>query len=148
MLKDVKRALRGLFNAEGQERIGTPLRERAAFKLQLGDLEIGCLELDEGMWEFKYSPAFIAQVATNGVQTLVDFPDHSKVYRSSELWPFFMARIPSLSQPRVQEKIEEQGLDETNASQLLQEFGEWSIANPFQLLLVRQEPSRAAGSAR
>lgn len=132
MLKDALRRL--LFRAEGQEKIGTSPREKASFTLQFGELEIGSLDLHDGTWEFKYSPAFQAQrTKDDAVQLLVDFPDAKKVYKSPDLWPFFMARIPSVSQPKVQQEIEQKGLDQHSAAQLLRAFGERSIANPFLL---------------
>ncbi len=137
MLKQVQDAVRRLFRAEGQEGITTPPGETATFTLQFGDLEVGSLELRDGVWEFKYSRAFRDQLDDGeSVHPLVDFPDSAKVYQSNELWPFFMARIPSVSQPRVLEEIERRGLDQTSASQLLQAFGERSIANPFRLRAV------------
>jgi hypothetical protein len=134
MLKYAAHVVRGWFGGEGQEEIGTSPKERASFTLQLDQLEIGYLDLNEGVWEFKYSQAFIAQIGSEeGVQPLVDFPDVRRTYRSQDLWPFFMARIPSVSQPRVIEEIERRGIDERSASQLLRAFGERSIANPFLL---------------
>lgn len=134
MLKHATRVVVGWFRSEGQEDIGTSPAERALFTLQFEQLTIGSLGLRDGVWEFKYSPEFRAQIEPeDGVQPLVDFPDVTRVYRSSDLWPFFMARIPSVSQPRVLEEIERRGLDQTSASQLLRAFGERSIANPFRL---------------
>lgn len=139
MLKQLKdttsRLARRLFGDEGQEGIATSVHEDADFTLQFGQLEVGSLHVRSGVWEFRYSTEFQAQLTkTDGVQPLVDFPDASKAYRSKELWPFFMARIPSISQPRVQEEIERQGLDQTSPVQLLRAFGERSIANPFLLI--------------
>ncbi len=126
--------IKSWFRAEGQERITTSSSEKAGFALQLGELPIGTLELREGVWTFRYSPEFQSQLqAETPIQPLVDFPDPKKVYKSTELWPFFMARIPSVSQPKVQREIQTKGLDENSATQLLRAFGERSIANPFVL---------------
>lgn len=134
MLKHAARVVAGWFRGEGQENMGTSPDERALFILQLDELTIGSLTLRDGVWEFEYSPEFRAQPSNEiGVQPLVDFPDVEKVYRSPDLWPFFLARIPSVSQPRVLEEIERRGLDQKSASQLLRAFGERSIANPFLL---------------
>lgn len=134
MLKKAARFVVDWFRGEGQEGIVTSPSETALFVLQYEELTIGTLRLHDGVWEFKYAPEFQSQLGRDdGVQPLVDFPDAQRVYESSELWPFFMARIPSVSQPRVLEEIERLGLDQTSASQLLRAFGQRSIANPFVL---------------
>ena len=134
MLKNAARAVVGWFRGEGQEDIGTSQTEKALFTLLFEQLIVGTLELRDGVWVFKYSPEFEAQLDhEDSVRPLVDFPDVTKTYKSRDLWPFFMARIPSISQPRVLEEIQRQGLDQTSASQLLRAFGERSIANPFLL---------------
>jgi hypothetical protein len=138
MLRDAaqaaQRAVRHWFREEGQENIGTSSEEQATFVLQFGALVVGTLQLLEGHWEFNYSEAFRSQLAQGaGVQPLVEFPDVTRTYRSPELWPFFQARIPSVSQPRVLEEIERKGLDQRSAAELLKAFGERSIANPFLL---------------
>jgi hypothetical protein len=122
------------FRAEGQEEIGTRPDERASFTLLFGELKVGSLDLRDGIWEFRYSPEFRAQVRTpGGLDPLVDFPDPDRVYRSDDLWPFFIARIPSVAQPQVLAEIQRRGLDQRSAPQLLRAFGERSIANPFLL---------------
>lgn len=127
--------IRQLFRPEGQAQVATPDHEPATFILRYGNLEVGSLHLREGEWMFEYSPSFRDQLARPaGVQPLLEFPDVQRTYRSAELWPFFLARIPSAAQPQVQEEIDRRGLDATNAAQLLKAFGERSIANPFLLL--------------
>ena len=137
MIKATKKATKSLIRwlkAEGQEGIETPQTEEATFRLDFGDLEVGTLELRAGVWEFRYSDTFRHQVGTEGgVRPLIDFPDVSKPYRSDELWPFFMARIPSPAQPRILAEITRRGIDRTSTLDLLRAFGEWSIANPFRL---------------
>lgn len=127
--------IRQLFRSEGQEQVRTTDHEQAAFVLRYGSLEVGSLRLRGGEWEFEYSSPFRAQVKEpTGVQPLLEFPDIHRTYKSTELWPFFLARIPSAAQPQVREEIARQGLDATSAAQLLKAFGERSIANPFLLL--------------
>jgi HipA-like protein len=119
------------YRTDGHQGIETPVHEDATFQLHYGDLPIGVLQLHEGWWIFRYSPEFIGQ---GDVQPLVDFPNVHKTYRSASLWPFFMARIPSLAQPQVRETIKQEGLDEHSDVQLLRRFGRRTIANPFVLL--------------
>lgn len=130
----LKEALRRLFRGEGNEELGAHPDERASFTLFFVDLPIGSLELTDGIWVFTYSPQFRRQVASpGGLAPLVDFPDPNKVYRSPDLWPFFIARIPSVAQPQVLAEIKQRGLDERSAPQLLRAFGEKVISNPFLL---------------
>lgn len=130
MLDRLKRAWK-MLRAEGQEEIVTPADVETEFTLTYGDLVIGHLRLEGGRWEFRYSEDFRAQTS---VQPLIDFPDVDKTYSAKALWPFFMARIPSLSQPLVREAVEREGLDEHSDVQLLRRFGERSISNPFVLV--------------
>ena len=123
-------ALKKLFRQEGHEHILTPQHEKARFELRYGDLAMGHLWLDEGVWHFAYTPEFRRQEA---VKPLVDFPDTAKQYTSQALWPFFQFRIPSLEQPAVQRAIEEKALDEHDEVQLLRAFGKTTISNPFVL---------------
>lgn len=115
---------------EGHEGIATPNNVHAVFELTYDTLPVGQLELRDGVWEFRYSSAFRSQ---SEVRPLIDFPDKDRVYQNHTLWPFFMARIPSVAQPRVREVIEEEGLDEHSDVQLLARFGKRTIANPFIL---------------
>jgi HipA-like protein len=124
------RQILGLLRPEGHEGIVTPGTEHAQFLLRYGDLLVGTLRLQDGTWEFEYSPEFRDQSV---VKPLVDFPAADKRYRAEELWPFFMARIPSLAQPKVRRAIEEEGLDAHSDVQLLRRFGQQTIANPFVL---------------
>ena len=134
MLKRTRKVLQRLFRAEDRQDLATPSSEVARFLLQFDELEVGTLGLSEGVWEFRYTPQFRSQMAAEGgVHPLIDFPDVNRVYRSEELWPFFMARIPSISQPQILEEIQKKGLDKKNPVQLLRAFGERSIANPFLL---------------
>lgn len=57
----------------------------------------------------------------------------AQAYTSEELYPFFIQRIPSLSQPKVKEVIEKEKIDQTNIVELLKKFGRLSINNPFKL---------------
>ena len=131
MLVGIWKGLRSLFLPEGNEQLETPKGVRATFELRYGELTVGFLHLEDGMWEFRYSDAFRAQ---DTVRPLIDFPDVSKVYRQEELWPFFWARIPSLAQPKVQEVIAKEGIDARNEVELLRYFGRRTIADPFLLI--------------
>lgn len=134
MLEALKRLLLQ-YRAEGQEALHTPKFEDATFALTYGELVVGYLYLRGGAWEFNYSPEFKAQ---SQVQPLVDFPDLEKTYHAHALWPFFMARIPSLTQPQVKDVMAKEGLDENSDVALLRRFGNRSISNPFVLLEIAE----------
>ncbi len=104
--------------------------EYAHFTISYKDLKIGSLELNEGLWHFSYSDSFKNQAQ---LPPLPDFPDVQKVYTKDELWPFFIIRIPSLKQPKVQKIISKENIDASSQVELLKRFGEKSISNPFQL---------------
>lgn len=118
------------FLPQGLEKSKVKEDEYAQFTILYKGLEIGTLELKEGMWHFSYSDEFKEQ---DQISPLPDFPDTNKVYTSDELWPFFIIRIPSLKQPKVQKIISKEHIDSTSQVELLKRFGEKSISNPFQL---------------
>lgn len=131
--KQIEKAWKNIWNTEEQEDFVTPASLKIVFELKYKDLIIGTLELNESKWIFKYSEIFKGQ---DELKPLPDFPNIDKVYMNEELYPFFLIRIPSLKQPRVQKEIEENQLDSSNAVELLKHFGRKSIANPFDLLAI------------
>lgn len=129
------RFLRSLFNKPGDELIDSTSTTIARFSLiiddpELGALEIGTLEFQDGLWIFQYSEAFRNQ---SKYSRLVGFSDLSKVYRSEVLWPFFKIRIPGLKQPMVQEVIQAEKIDQNDEASLLRRFGRKNISNPYLL---------------
>lgn len=107
-----------------------PPQTRLSFRVMLDDLEVGKLERDREEWVFRYSADFRAQ---SSVKPIVNFPQLEKEYRSTQLWPFFLVRIPSLAQPAVQRHLAKHRVSEADEGMLLTEFGRWSAANPFEL---------------
>ncbi len=124
---------RKLWKTEEQENIITPLNETVVFELKYKDLLIGWLKLEKGVWSFAYSDAFKLQ---SEILPLSDFPSLDKEYSSEELYPFFVHRIPSMKQPKVQKVIRAKKIDSTNEVALLKLFGVRSISNPFLLHAV------------
>jgi HipA-like protein len=118
------------FLPQGLEKSTVKEDEYALFTILYKGLKIGTLELKEGIWHFSYSDEFKKQ---DQLSPLPDFPDTNQVYTSDELWPFFIIRIPSLKQPKVQKIISKEHIDATSQVELLKRFGEKSISNPFQL---------------
>lgn len=120
-----------IFKTGSQKRLTTPKHESHTFHLKYKSLFIATLKLENGIWSFNYSEAFKAQ---DVIKPLHDFPNVDKVYKSEELYPFFLHRIPSPKQSKVQKAIKENNIDATNEAALLKFFGFQSISNPFLLL--------------
>jgi HipA-like protein len=125
-------ALKGLFKEPlGMARTKTQAQSREKFELGYKELEIGTLTFNDGEWVFKYSDEFKNQTE---IQPMIDFPDTNKTYRSDELWPFFLSRIPGLSQPAVKELLRKEKINEDDEAALLKRFGKTSITSPFTLV--------------
>jgi HipA-like protein len=109
---------------------GLPVR--ASFRLLHNDSIIGTLtEAEDGIWTFRYSEEFQKHPK---FRTITEFPELGKIYVSSELWPFFMMRIPSLRQASIKATIEKENIDERDEAKLLKRFGRRTVANPFELV--------------
>lgn len=118
------------WKTEGQEELLTPKDQEVIFNLKYKHLHIGTLKLKKGIWSFSYSEEFKKQ---DRIKPLPDFSQVDKVYKSEDLYPFFLHRIPSTKQPKVQKEIKEHKVDATNEVDLLRLFGRHSISNPFLL---------------
>lgn len=133
MLERLVKRVKNIFQTEEQIPLETPQLITASFFLFYQDLPIGTLELDKGMWVFSYTDAFRQQKELKKIKPLVNFPDVSRIYKSTELWTFFATRIPGLSQPQVQEIVKREHIDTHNTVELLRRFGRETITNPFLL---------------
>jgi HipA-like protein len=103
----------------------------SVFLLSYKKLEIGTLTFKDGEWVFKYSEEFKRQAE---IQPVIDFPDVTKTYRSDELWPFFLSRIPGLNQPAVKELLYKEKISVDDEAALLKRFGKTSTTSPFTLV--------------
>jgi HipA-like protein len=125
----IKKFIHKIWKSEGQEDIATPANQNAEFVLMYKELSIGVLSIKEGEWKFSYTDEFRQQ---KEIAPLIDFPSTGKEYRSSRLWPFFSYRIPGLNQPKVQEIMRAEHI-QNNEVALLKKFGTISVYNPFLL---------------
>jgi HipA-like protein len=100
------------------------------FTLQYDNLAVGELNFDGTTWNFHYTKMFQNQTK---IEPIPSFPIKNKAYKSSELWPFFQSRIPSLKQPKIKAIINSNGIQENDIISLLRLFGGKSINNPFVL---------------
>lgn len=104
--------------------------EDGSFCLRYKNLDVGSLFFSDGMWTFRYADDF----KHSGLRTITEFPDVTKTYRSSELWPFFLMRIPSLRQADIRSIVATENIDEHDEAKLLKRFGRKTVANPFELI--------------
>lgn len=108
---------------------------QASFDIYRKHMKIACLTFDNNIWSFQYTYAFKNQ---NKLVPILVFPDVNVTYSSKELWPFFLARIPSLKQPDIRKELK---LDNTQQKielvDLLTKYGEKSINN--SLIMIRQK---------
>jgi len=107
-----------------------PLDKKVRFLLKYGDLLVGTLSVEDGVWKFGYSDQF---KQSKFLRPIVEFPDVDKVYDRKELWQFFASRIPSPEQPEVEEILRREQISEDDSVSLLRRFGMRTISNPFQL---------------
>lgn len=119
-------------HSEGHEDLETPQDVQAKFILSYENLEIGTLEIVDGLWKFYYADEFKNQ---EKIRPIAQFPDKNKIYTANELWPFFSIRIPGLNQPKVKDIIKKENIDQTNEVELLKRFGKKSISNPYDLVV-------------
>lgn len=133
LITDTAKKVRNLWKTEEQGHILTPTNAEATFMLFYGVLEVGTLTLKNAKWVFVYSEDFKRQ---NRIKPLENFPDMDKIYESDELFPFFVARIPGLGQPKVQEALAKENPEGNEEVILLKRFGVRSIANPFELVAL------------
>lgn len=98
--------------------------------LKIHNLIIGYLSFYNNEFVFKYSKDFKNQ---NKYNKIIGFPNLNKIYKSKELFPFFVVRIPGLKQPVIKEIIEKENIDVNNKMELLKRFGYQCITNPYIL---------------
>lgn len=121
-----------LFSKHEEElHLELPKIENAKFVLKAPSLIIGTLFCEGGEWNFEYSNEF--KTSSHGFNTIVGFPDIEKIYKSSELWPFFQVRIPGLKQPQILDIIHKGKIDINNQVALLKRFGNKTITDPYIL---------------
>lgn len=132
MLKQFKKYIKSQVKAEDLPCTYEQVNHNPKFQLKHQENTIGYLNYDGSIWTFDYSDWFKNQ---DDLQPLFEFPLKDKLYTSSELWPFFESRIPSIKQPKVQEYLQTHPSDRDNKVKLLELFGITSVNNPYKLIL-------------
>ena len=115
--------------------VQAPPGVRATFNLKYGDLLIGTLSVHDGIWSFEYSDEFRQH---HLLRPIVGFPDVNISYQSSELWQFFVSRIPSPEREEVEEILKREHIKQDDAVSLLKRFGRRTVANPFHLEIANR----------
>ena len=90
---------------------------------------VGTLRRDDEDFVFEYAKEF----AKSGLPLLPDFPKTDVVYRSPDLWPFFLARLPPVDRPDVQAEIARRNLETDDTLKLLGSLGRTAISSPYEL---------------
>lgn len=132
MLKQFKKYIKSQVKAKDLPCTYEQINHNPKFQLKYHDNIIGYLNFSDNVWSFIYTDWFKDQ---NDLQPLFEFPSKEKLYKSSELWPFFESRIPSIKQPKVQEYLESHPSDRNNKVKLLELFGVTSVNNPYKLII-------------
>ena len=104
--------------------VQAPHDKQARFHLTFGDLLIGTLSVENGVWKFEYSDEF---KQAGSLRPLIEFPDVNESYRSEDLWQFFASRIPSTEQAEVEAILRDENISEDDAIGLLKRFGTRTI---------------------
>lgn len=132
MLKQFKKYIKSQVKAKDLPCTYEQINHNPKFQLKYQDNIVGYLNFSDNVWSFKYTEWFKGQ---NDLQPLFEFPSKEKYYKSSELWPFFESRIPSIKQPKVQEYLVNHPSDRNNKVKLLELFGVTSVNNPYKLII-------------
>ena len=101
---------------------------------------VGSLAQEAGQFVFWYSEEFQGR---DDLPAIPAFPDKAKKYTSKQLWPFFQARLPSVSRPEIERLIAELKLDRHDTFRLLHELGHKTVSNPYELELQQMTLSHA-----
>jgi len=116
--------------ASGSDSNSNDQSSDAVFVLIFGKLPILVLSRNADGWTIVYTEEFKNQ---SKISPLVTFPDINKVYHSTELWPFFSVRIPSIARPEVKRTVQQEQLNYDDVAAMLKRFGRKSIGDPFEL---------------
>jgi HipA-like protein len=90
---------------------------------------VGTLGRDGDEYTFRYSEAFRRR---RDLPSLPAFPDMTKEYRSPDLFPFFLARLPPIGRPDVERFVAEHHIDPADTLRLLSVLGRKTITSPYE----------------
>jgi HipA-like protein len=99
---------------------------------------VGVLSQEGKEFVFKYTEQFVRRT---DLPALSAFPDRTKPYRSTYLWPFFEVRLPPLDREDVAEIIKAQKVDPDDTLALLAVFGRKTLTTPYEFRLEKVRPT-------
>lgn len=140
MLDKILRRFRSVSSGRGDDLIDRSAD--AVFLLFFNKLPVLVLSKNPQGWKMFYTNEFKDQ---DKLKPLLPFPDVEKTYRSTELWPFFAVRIPSIARPEVQRTVREEELNYDDVAAMLNRFGRKSIADPFELTPIEDQLASTGG---
>jgi HipA-like protein len=100
---------------------------KGRFDLLLGNMPVGILSYEDGIWSFVYTDEYKQQ---NHYEPLVNFPNLNQEYKSEQLWPFFASRLPGVSE------LKGEGTSSSDVLSLLRKYGQHVITNPYKLVAL------------
>ena len=90
---------------------------------------VGYLQYENPEYIFQYDRAYDGAL-------MFAFPDKTKTYKSTHLWPFFTIRIPPLDRPDIKKIMAEKSLNKNQILKLLGTLGKTSISNSYELEFI------------
>lgn len=84
------------------------------------------------IYTFQYLPAF----RELSLAPLPGIPYSEEVQRSTELWPFFIERIPDLRRPEISAWMRLKKLSEADDLRMLAELSSRAVTDPYEIRLV------------
>lgn len=123
-IKEISKKIKLLWHDSEEENFNVINGKYGKFNLFLGKTLVGTLLYENGLWIFTYSEDFKNQKDS---VSLVNFPNKEKIYRSNQLWPFFVSRLPGSSNLDNESK-------EMDMVDLLKKYGKRVITNPYILV--------------
>ncbi len=132
-LSQVLRAM-GLRQPHGAEDDSQPGDELRLYLARLNSprVWVGSLRRADGEYIFEYSKEF----AGAHLPPVPDFPTIDQQYRSAELWPFFLVRMPPADRPDIRSLLSDRGLTQATTLQILAALGKRVVSSPYELELA------------
>ena len=105
------------------------LELRLSLPLDGARVWVGTLSREAGEYVFEYSDEFRRR---RDLPSLPAFPDKDKQYRSADLFPFFLARLPPIGRPDVERFVAEHHIDPKDTLRMLSVLGRKTITSPYE----------------
>jgi hypothetical protein len=126
----------GAWGRRGREVSETPRGAWLELSLETegGTARIGALSVEGDEYVFRYDPGFAAKPVA---EPIFGFPDLTREYRSTRLWPFFEVRMPPVDRPDVREVLARDDIEPTDTLAVLGRLSARAVASPYRFELQR-----------